>query len=123
MLCLRCNLALGGFRIPATPEHNEHLGRTGRKIDCDVARHEQLRLVHVGIAGPDDLVDRRDRVRAVRQSRDRLWPADRPHLVHAEQLRRSRDETRAGGWRDDDDPVHACNLSGHRAHDDVETSP
>ena len=123
VLRLGGDLALGGLGIAAAPEHDEHLRRPRRKIDRDVARHEQLRLVHVRVPRPDDLVDRRDRIRAVRERGDRLRPADRPHLVDAEQLRRSGDEPRAGGRRDDDDPRDTRDLRRHGAHDERRDEP
>ena len=74
-------------------EEDDDLGRPGRKVDRYVTGDEQLRLVHVRAAGPDDLVDPLD----VREPRDRLRAAERPHLAEPERLGRGRDEPGASG--------------------------
>ena len=50
--------------------------------------NQQLRRRDPAIPGPDDLVDRRDRLRAERERGDRLGAADRVDLVDSERVRR-----------------------------------
>src|SRR5262249_46831148 len=90
-------LELDNTRIAVT--RDDDFGGAAGKVDRDVARDLELRLVHVLVAGPDDLVDALD----VREKTDRLRAAEGPHLVDAEHLRR-------GGDR-------GCTLRG-RAYDD-----
>ena len=75
MLALRGELQLDQLRV-AVAEHND-FRRAAGQVDRNVARHLELRLVHVVVAGADDLVDALD----VGEPADRLRAADRPHLV------------------------------------------
>ena len=93
---------------------DDHLGRAAGQVDRDVARDLELRVVHVLVAGPDDLVDAAD----VREPADRLRPAERPDLVDAEQLGRGGDEAGALRRRADDDPLDARGLRRDGAHDE-----
>ena len=102
--------------IAATAEHDDDLGRTGRQVDRDVPRDDELRLVHERVARPDDLVDATDGVRPVGEGGDRVRSADRPHLVDAEELRGGCDEPAATGRRDDHDPLNPCRARRYRTH-------
>ena len=93
---------------------DDHLGRPARQVDRHVARDLELRVVHVLVAGADDLVDAAD----VREPADRLRPAERPDLVDPEQLGRGGDEAGALRRRADDDPLDARGLRGDGAHDE-----
>jgi len=90
VLGLRRQLQLDHPLVDIPQGKYDHFGRTARQVDRHVAPHLELRIVHVAVAGADDLVDLLD----VRQEADRLWAAERPHLVDAEQLGRSRDQPR-----------------------------
>src|SRR5205823_1861729 len=88
--------------LVAPPEHDD-LRRSAGQVDRNVARYFELRIVHVLVAGTDDLVDALD----VRKPADRLCTAERPHLVDAEKLRRGGDASGAFGRRADDDAPDA----------------
>ena len=76
--------AAGGIRR-AIGDQND-LARPGRKVDCDMARDEQLRRRDPAISRADDLVDWRDRVRPERERGHGLGAADRVDLVDAESV-------------------------------------
>ena len=67
---------------------DQHLGRAGDHVDADLAEHQPLGRRDIGVAGPDDLGDRRDRRGAVGERRHRLRAADAIDLVDAGELRR-----------------------------------
>ena len=78
-------------------EDDDNLRRAGGKVDRDVSGDQQLGLVHVRIAGTDDLVDAGDRLGSVRKGGDGRRPADRPHLFESEQLGGGGDEPAPAG--------------------------
>ena len=65
---------------------DQHLGRTGDHVDADRAEHLPLGGRDIGVAGADDLGDRRDGLGAVGERRDRLRAADAVDLVDAGEL-------------------------------------
>ena len=65
-----------------------HLRRPGDHVDADLAEHLPLGGGDVGVARPDDLVDRGDALGAVGKRRDRLGAADAIDLVDAGELGR-----------------------------------
>jgi hypothetical protein len=70
-------------RIAGLVGDDENLARPGELVDADGAEHLSLGLVDIGVAGPDDLVHRRDALRAIGHRRDRLRPADAEDAVGA----------------------------------------
>ena len=67
---------------------DQHLGRAGDHVDADLAEHQALGRRHIGIAGPDDLGHRLDRLGAVGERGHRLRAADAIDLVDAGELGR-----------------------------------
>jgi hypothetical protein len=67
---------------------DEHLGRTGDHVDADLAEHQTLGGRHIGIAGSDNLGNRRNGLRAVGERGDRLRAADAIDLIDAGELGR-----------------------------------
>ena len=88
MLGLRQQIGGDPVGIAGLVGDDQHLGRTGNHVDADLAEHNALGGCHVGIAGSDDLGDRRKGRGAVGQGRDRLGAADTENLVDAGELRR-----------------------------------
>ena len=66
--------------------HHQHLRRAGDHVDADRAEHLALGRRDIGIAGPDDLGDRADRLGAIGERRDRLGAADPVDLVDAGEI-------------------------------------
>ena len=74
--------------VVAAIGHHQDLRRAGDHVDADPAEDPALGRRDIGVAGPDDLVDRRDRRGAVGQRRDRLRAADPVDFVDPAQARR-----------------------------------
>ena len=91
VLALRGKLELDDARVGMSVRDDDDLGRPAGQVDRHVARDLELRVVHVLVPGPDDLVDAAD----VREPADRLRPAERPDLVDPEQVGRGGDEAGA----------------------------
>ena len=123
MLRLRRELELGDRAVGAAADDHEHLRWTRGQIDRDLAKDEQLRLVHIRVPRPDDLVDSRDRLGAVRERRDRGRPAHRPDLFDPEELGRGRHDRCTRRGRRDLDSVDAGNLGRHDAHHERRDEP
>ena len=70
---------------------DQRLGRPGKKIDADAAEQLPLGLGHIGVARPDQHVDRRDRLGAERHGGDRLHAAEHENLVGAAEMHRRHD--------------------------------
>ena len=105
--------------IAALVGEDQHLGRAGDHVDADRAEHQALGRRHIGVAGADDLGDRRDRRRAVGERRDRLRAADAIDLVDAGELRRrqhQRVELAVRRRHHHDDARHARDLGRHGVH-------
>ena len=117
VLGLRGELEPGDLIVGVRTREHDDLGRAGREVDRDMTRDKPLRLVHVGVARPDDLVHLRKGLRAERKRGDRGRPAEGPHLLEPEQPRRGGDEARTARRRGDDDPLDAGDLRRHGAHD------
>ena len=83
MLGLRQEVGGDPVRIGVAVGEDQHLGRPGDHVDADLAEHQALGRRHIGVAGTDDLVDRRDRRGAVGERRHRLGAADAVDLVDA----------------------------------------
>ena len=73
--CANRSIATQSGLRAAVGDHQD-LGRPGDHVDADRAEHAPLGRRDVGVAGADDLVDRRDRRGAVGERRDRLRAAD-----------------------------------------------
>ena len=68
--------------------HHQNLPKAPRWNRCRPPEHFALGRRHIGVARPHDLVDGRDRRRAIGQRRHRLRAADAIDLRHARDLRR-----------------------------------
>ena len=88
MLGLRQQIGGDPVGIAGVVGEDQHLGRAGDHVDADVAEHQALGRGHIGVAGADDLGDRRDRLGAVGERRHRLRAADAIDLVDAGELGR-----------------------------------
>ncbi len=85
---LRLRQQIGGdpFRVVVPVGDDQDLGRAGDHVDPDLAEDPPLGRGDIGVARTDDLVDRRDRRRAVGERRDRLRAADPVDLVDPDHL-------------------------------------
>ena len=104
------------LRVGALARHHHELARSGQAVDPDHARNLALGLRHVAVAGPDDHVGRPDRLRAVRERRDRLGAAHGVHLVHAAERARGK-HGGVGARGAHRELVHARYAGRDRAHD------
>ena len=68
-------------RVDGRVAHDRDLRRSGEPVDPDDGRDDALRRGGVGVPGPDDDVDRPDRLGAVGHRRDRPAPPDAVQLV------------------------------------------
>ena len=87
MLGLRQEIGGNPVGIAGAVGDHEHFRRTGDHVDADLAEHQPLCRGDIGIAGADDLCDRRDGRGAPGQRGDRLRAADTIDLRHAAELR------------------------------------
>ena len=118
---LRLAQQVGGhpFGIGRAVRDHQDLGRSGNGVDTDPAEHLPLGFRHEGIAGTDNLVDRRQRARTEGQRGNRLRPADRVEFIHAGLQRgigycgRQLAIRRRG---DHHDPLDAGNAGRHDVH-------
>ncbi len=88
MLSLRKEVRRHKARVGARVSEDDNLRGPGDHVDADDAEHPPLRRRDVGIAGPDNLVDRGDGLRPVGECGDRLRAADPIDLVDANDARR-----------------------------------
>ena len=98
---------------------DQHLGRAGDHVDADLAEDETLGRRHIGVAGPDDLGDRLDRLGAVGERGHGLRAADAIDLVDAGELGRrqhQRGELAVRRRHHHDQPRAAGDLGRHRVH-------
>ncbi len=119
MLGLRQKIGGDPVGIAVLVGDDQHLGRPGDHVDADLAEHHALGRRHIGVAGPDDLGDRRDRLRAIGERRDRLCAADAKNFVDAGEFRRrqhQRIEFAAGRRHHHRDARHAGDLGRHGVH-------
>ena len=91
--------------------------RSGQGVDADDAIDPPLGSRHIGVAGADDLVHRRDGPGAVSQRGDGLSPSDPPDLGHARRLgRRQHRRLQSPGGSDHGDAGHAGRRGRDRVH-------
>ena len=86
---------IGGadFAVDAVVGDHQRLGRSREQVDADAAEQLALGLRHIGVAGTDDHVDRRDGLGAERHRRHGLHAAEHVDLVGAAEVHR-RDDRR-----------------------------
>ena len=112
---------IGGadFAVDRVVGDDQRLGRPGEEIDADAAEQLPLGFGDIGIAGPDDHVDRRDGLGAERHGGDRLHAAEHENLVGAAEMHR-RDNRRmrpaVKRRRAGDDVLHAGDARGDDRH-------
>ena len=109
-------------RVALRVGHTEDFGGAGDHVDGYDAVHLLLRLRDERVAGTDDLIDFRDRLGAVRQSRDGLRAADFEDPVDTGHFRGRQDigvhlAVRSRRGRDDQ-LADAGDLRGHSVHED-----
>ncbi len=100
---------------------HQHLGGAGDHVDADGPEDLALGARDIGVAGADDLGDRRDRRRAVGEGGHRLRAADAIDLVDARDPRGGEHQgvQRAAHCRHHHgDARDARDLGGHRVHQD-----
>ena len=98
---------------------DQHLGGAGDHVDADLAEHQTLGRRHIGVAGPDDLGDRRNGLGAVGERGHRLRAADAIDLVDAGELGRrqhQRDELAVRRRHHHHQARAAGDLGRHRVH-------
>ena len=83
MLGLRQQVGGDPVRIVAAVGDDQHFRRAGDHVDADRAEHLALGGRDIGVAGADDLGDRRDRLGAIGERGDRLRAADAVDLGDA----------------------------------------
>ena len=106
-------------RIVVAVGQHQDFRRPGDQVDADPAEDPTLGGRHIGIAGPDDLVHRRDRRRAVGQRADRLGAAEAVDLVDAGKLgggQHQRVDHAVRRRHRHDQTVDAGNPRRHRVH-------
>ena len=121
MLGLRQEIGGDKARVGARIGQDHDLGRTGDHVDADDAENAPLGRGDEGVAGPDDLADGRDRLRAVGERGDRLGAADAIDLVDAGDARRGQDERIDPAVRRRHDHGEAAatrDFRRHGVHDD-----
>ncbi len=119
MLGLAEQIGGADFAVDRVVGDDQRLGRPGEEIDADAAEQLPLGLGDIGVAGPDDHVDRRDGLGAERHGGDRLHAAEHENLVGAAEMHRRHDrrmrpalERRRAG----DDVLHAGDARGDDRH-------
>ncbi len=107
------------FAVDTVVGDDQRFGRARQQIDADAAEQLPLGFRHIGVAGPDDHVDRLDRFGAERHGRDGLHAAQHINLVGAAEMHGGDDggvrpalERRGTG----DDALHARHLGGDDGH-------
>ncbi len=91
MLGLREEIGGDPGRIVAAVGDHQYLGGAGDEIDADSAEDAALGRRDIGVAGTDDLVDRRNRPRAMGERRHRLRQHER--IEHAVRRRHHHDHS------------------------------
>ena len=87
VLGLREEVHRDPVRIRPAVANDQDLGRPGHHVDPDLPEHRALGSGDVDVAGADDLVDGRHRVRPVGQRRNGLRAPDGKDLVDAGHVR------------------------------------
>ena len=119
MLGLAEQIGRADFAVDRVVGDDQRLGRPGEEIDADAAEQLPLGLRDIGIARPDDHVDRGDGLGAERHGGDRLHAAEHENLVGAAEMHRRHDRRmrpavkrrRAG-----DDVLHPGDARGDDRH-------
>ena len=107
------------FRVRRLVGDHEDFGRPGEQVDADAPVKLPLGFRHVGVARPDQHVDRRDALRPQPHGADRLDPAQDVDLVRAGESHRGhrfRVRRAVGGRRAGGDAFHSGDLGGDHAH-------
>src|SRR3954468_21688536 len=115
MLGLRKEIHRHPFRRRAAVADHQDLGGTGEHVDADLAEHLTLRLGDIDVARTHDLIDPRQRCRAVCESGDGVRAADRYDAVHPGELGR-REDQRIRVRAHHDEAAHTGDLGGNRVH-------
>ena len=116
---LREKIHRNPVRIAGTVGDDEDFRGTGHHVDADDAENTTLGRRHVGIAGADDLVDLRHRLRAISQRPDRLRPAHGEYAIDAGQTGRRQHQRvlfAARRRHDHDQFLDAGHLGRNRVH-------
>ena len=105
--------------LPLSSAIDQHFGGTGDHVDADLAEHQPLGGGDIGIAGPDDLGDRRNRCGAIGERGHRLRAADAIDFADATKLRggeHQRIELTSGRRHHHHQPRNAGDCRRHRVH-------
>src|SRR3546814_12684678 len=89
MLGLREQIHCDPARIGIAIADDDDLARAGNRVDADAAEDRALGGGDIGVARPDDLVDRRTRRRSVGDRGNRLRATDRESALATGQVRGS----------------------------------
>ncbi len=119
MLGLRQEIAGDPVGMAALVGEDQDFRGARDHVDADPAEDQALGGRHIGIAGADDLGDRRDALRAVGERRHRLCPADAVDFVDAGELRRRQHQGRELAVRrrhHHHQPRNARHLGGDGIH-------
>ena len=120
MFGLRQKIGGDPLRIAGRVGDDQNFGRPGDHVDADDAEDPALGRRDIGVAGTDDLRDRRDARRAIGQRRDRLRAADAVDLIDAGKLGRCQNERidMPIRRRDHHDQAgHPCHFRRDRVHE------
>ncbi|MNU84774.1 hypothetical protein D3C71_745010 [compost metagenome] len=119
MFRLRQKIGSQPVRIIVLVGNDKHFRRPGDHVDADSAENLALCGGHIGIAGADDLGDRRDGFRAIGKRCHGLCAANTIDFLDACDTRggkHRRIDRAAIGRHDHDDTFHAGNLCRHGVH-------
>ena len=100
---------------------DQNFRRPGDHVDADPAKNPPFCRRDIGVAGTDDLVDRRDRRRTVSERRHCLRPADAIDLIDPEQSggrENQRVQNPAGRRHRHYQPPYIRDLGGNCVHQD-----
>ena len=107
------------FHVGGIVGNDQGFSRSGQQVDADAAEQLALGLRHIGVAGADQHIDRRDRRGAECHRRDCLHAAEQIDLIRpAERHRRHRGSRRHAVQRRraGDDAGNAGHFRGQHAH-------
>ena len=119
MLGLRQQIGGDPGGVAGAVGDDKHFRGAGDHVDADLAEHQPLGGGDIGVAGADDLRDRRDGRGAVGQRRHRLRAADAVDLRDAAEpggRQHQRIELAAGRRHHHDHALDAGDLRRHRVH-------
>ena len=118
VLHLGGELLLDNCLVVANVRDDHDLTGARGQINGHVAAHQKFCSIDRTAAGTEYLVDRRDRLSAVRHCGNRLGATQGPYLVDAEQRRGRSDRGRAARRRTDDDSFDPGHLRWNGGHDE-----